>query len=101
MNFNPIRQLFRWDGASTIAVQHIINPAQEYGRVTLDNNFQVQKMISFPESHQMMEKLVNELVGALQAYSNRWRWFTIPSTPAQVVRNFVKQQAFASNPARR
>jgi len=48
-----------------------------------------------------MERLVNELVGELQAFASRWRYFTIPSTPAQVVRNFVKQQAFASNPAKR
>jgi len=101
MKFNPIRQIFRYDGAATIRVQHIVNPASEYGRVTLDPNFQAQKTISFPEQHPMMERLVNELVGELQAFAGRWRYFTIPSTPAQVVRNFVKQQAFASNPAKR
>jgi len=92
MKFNPVRQLFQWDGKLTIRVNHVISPDHEYGQVTMDENYRVHVNVTFKPSHPMMDNLVEELRNELQRYANTWKWFY---SPQALMKSFVKNARLA------
>jgi cell division inhibitor SulA len=87
MQFNPVRQLFKWDGKLTIRVNHVISPEHEYGQVTMDESYNVRVKVTFKPSHPMMDNLLEELHRELQRYANTWKWFFRPQA---LMKSFVK-----------
>ncbi len=97
MKFNPIRQLFKYDGNVTIKVMHAINPSIQYATISMGNDLIARTHITFPETNNLMNALTEEWRDSITKYARRWKFF-YRSDPKRLMQAFLKQYAYSHNP---